>query len=81
MATALEQLRQDVYAEGAYYREEPNPLYALAEDEFRARLDPAHDGSGINEYLLADWRAAQRRSTSPASPATEPHHGASRDTW
>ncbi|MER6590831.1 hypothetical protein ABT214_02975 [Micromonospora purpureochromogenes] len=60
VAAALRQLRQDVYDRGAYHREEPDPTYALTEDEFRATLDPAYD-SGINDSLLDDWRAAQRR--------------------
>ncbi|MFF4810082.1 hypothetical protein ACFY03_17905 [Micromonospora chersina] len=78
VAAALEQLRQDAYTRGAYYREEPDPLYALTEDEFRARLDPADDDSGINECLLDEWRAAQRRPK-PIDPdtlfAAQPHSG------
>ncbi|SCE88990.1 hypothetical protein GA0074696_1481 [Micromonospora purpureochromogenes] len=67
-----------MYDRGAYHREEPDPTYALTEDEFRATLDPAHDDSGINEFLLDDWRAAQRRSR-PVDPdslfAAQPHSG------
>lgn len=78
VAAALDQLRQDVYARGAYYREEPNRLYALTENEFRAQLDPADDESGINECLLDDWRSAQRRPD-PVDPdtlfAAQPHSG------
>ncbi|MEH1054339.1 hypothetical protein V6U89_03880 [Micromonospora sp. CPCC 206171] len=78
VAAALRQLRQDVYDRGEYYREEPDPTHALAEDEFRATLDPAHDDSGINEFLLNDWQAAQRRPR-PVDPdsllAAQPYSG------
>ena len=78
VAVALRQLRQDVYDRGEYHREEPDPTYALTEEEFRATLDPAHDDSGINEFLLDDWRAAQRRPR-PVDPdslfAAQPHSG------
>lgn len=68
VAVALEQLRREVYARGEYYREEPNPAYALTEEQFKATLPP-DDGSGINEFLLEDWRAAQQRPQ-PVDPDT-----------
>jgi hypothetical protein len=61
VANALKRLRQDVYDRGAYYREDPDPIFALSEDAFRATLDPTDEDSGINESLLDQWHAAQLR--------------------
>lgn len=78
VAGALEQLRRDVYARGDYYRESPDPTAAMSEEEFRATLDPRHEESGINEALLEEWQAAQRRPQ-PTGPntllASQPHSG------
>lgn len=66
VASALEQLRRDVYANGEYYHEPPNPAYALTEEEFIATLPPDHEA---NDFLLADWPAAQQRPR-PVDPDT-----------
>jgi hypothetical protein len=82
VGAALEQLRQDVYARGEYYREssgtDPDPDLGLTEAEFRAGLDPRHDTDGLNEAILDDWRERKRRPV-PVDPdtllAAQPHSG------
>jgi hypothetical protein len=53
----------------SYYHEQPNATFALSETEFIAQLRPEEEESGINEFLLEEWRMAQRRPT-PSDPDT-----------
>ncbi|WP_262286377.1 hypothetical protein [Micromonospora sp. MA102] len=80
VGAALQQLRQEVYDRGEYYRESlvPDPDLELTEEEFRARLDPRKDDDGFNDAIVDDWRERRRRPV-PVDPdtlfAAQPHSG------
>lgn len=70
VAAALQRLRQDVFASGGYYREDPDGGYLdemlggggrsrMSEAEFEATLDPDDEDRGINDALREVWRQAQ----------------------
>src|SRR5688572_31392600 len=76
---ALQQLRQDVYDRGDYYREPRDLAYlAMTEEEYVATLDPNWWDGGPNESLLEDWRRA-KGAPEPVDPntvaAAQPHSG------
>ncbi|MEU1688949.1 hypothetical protein [Micromonospora sp. NPDC005707] len=80
VGAALQQLRQEVYDRGEYYREpvERDSDLDLTEEEFRARLDPRDDDDGFSEAIIEDWRERKRRPV-PVDPdtlvAAQPHSG------
>jgi hypothetical protein len=80
VGTALNQLRQEVYDRGEYYRESPerDADLDLTEEEFLARLGSRDDDDGLNDAIVADWRARKRRPV-PVDPdtllAAQPHSG------
>ncbi|MFE9658335.1 hypothetical protein [Micromonospora sp. NPDC006431] len=80
VGAALQQLRQEVYDRGEYYREpaEGGSDLDLTEEEFRARLDPRNDDDGFNDAIIEDWRERKRRPV-PVDPdtllAAQPHSG------
>lgn len=70
VASALHRLRHEVFAAGAYYREDSDGGYldemlggggrsSLSEAEFEATLNPEDEDRGINDALREVWRAAQ----------------------
>ena len=61
IAGALEQLRAEVYARGAYYEQPPDPAQLMTEDEFRASLDLDNDRDGIQQFMLEEWLKARSR--------------------
>ena len=80
VGAALQQLRQEVYDRGEYYREPAEGCsdLALTEEEFRAQLDPRNDDDGFNDAIIEDWRERKRRPV-PVDPdtlfAAQPHSG------
>ena len=61
IADALEKLRDDVYARGEHYKQDPDPTRDMTEDEYRATLDLANDPDGIQQFLLEEWQQARLR--------------------
>lgn len=76
---ALQELRQQVYDRGEYYKVSAayNADLNMTEEEFRAQLDPSDD-SGRNEAVLQDW-LMRKRAPVPVDPdtllASQPHSG------
>jgi hypothetical protein len=78
LSRALAELRQEVYDNGDFYREEPDPAYEMTEEEFVEQLDPRDAELGINEFLVAQWREAHHRppvSDPDTLLASQPHSG------
>jgi hypothetical protein len=79
VSAALQQLRQEVYDRGDYYREpaEHDSDLDMTEEEFRAQLEPWSD-NGQDDAILEDWLARKRRPV-PVDPdtlcAAQPHSG------
>jgi len=75
---ALQQLRQDVYERGDYYRESHGPDVDMTEEEFRAGLAPRDTDPERYDAIVEDWLERRSRST-PIDPdtlvAAQPHSG------
>jgi hypothetical protein len=78
IAAALQQLRQEVYDRGEYYRPRSTGCAEKSEEELRAKLRPDQWESGMNDAILEDYRASQERPA-PVDPdtllASQPHSG------
>ncbi len=67
IGAALQRLRWQVYRQGDYHRQEPDPSLRLTEAQFRATLPGNGDDGDIGAFLLEEWRKARSRP-----PVTDP---------
>ncbi|MET7400324.1 hypothetical protein ABZS66_43245 [Dactylosporangium sp. NPDC005572] len=66
---ALQQLRQQVYDQGDYYRASTDPDLDMTDEEFRARLAPRHTDPERYDAIVEAW--LERRSRpEPIDPDT-----------
>ncbi|MFC4998497.1 hypothetical protein ACFPIJ_11695 [Dactylosporangium cerinum] len=66
---ALQQLRQQVYERGDYYRESRDPDLDMTEDEFRASLAPRDTDPERYDAIVEDW-LERRSGPTPIDPDT-----------